>query len=175
MHFAFLYYIFVERIMKKILDKYKGIHPGKIIDRDLKKVKLSQRSFAVTIGEHSQTINAIINGHRSLTIGLALKIEQALGYEEGFLLILQVYYDITEYKRSEAELSIKGVPNIRKILFWDTDFDKINWGLYKEAIIQRVVERGSSEEKAEIARFYNIDSTELKKYKTPNAYRMKVN
>ena len=76
--------------MRNNLDTYKGIHPGKIIDRGLKKLNLSQRAFARNIGEHSQSINAIITGRRQLTTELSIKIERTLGYGEGFLLALQI-------------------------------------------------------------------------------------
>ncbi len=38
--------------------KYKGIHPGIILDRELKKRSLKQRPFALSINEHPQTFNA---------------------------------------------------------------------------------------------------------------------
>lgn len=168
MHFR----IFVKRIMAHKIDILKGIHPGKIISRDLKKKNLSQRSFAASIGVHSQTLNAIINGRRQLTIELSLKIEQALGYEEGFLYALRAYYLVIEFKNKELSQSVSGIPNIRKSLFWDIDFDSIDWGRYKKAVIQRVLERGNKAEKKEIARFYNIDVTELESYKSSNYYRI---
>lgn len=158
--------------MKIDIDTYKGIHPGRIIDKELKKRNISQREFARQIDEHSQTLNAVINGRRTLTTELSVKIDKAFGFEEGFLFVLQAYRNIIEYKQKEASNSISGVPNIRKILFWDTDFDKIDWGHYRYAVIQRVWERGTEEEKSEIARFYGIDVTELEKYKPTNSYRI---
>lgn len=158
--------------MKHNLDTYKGIHPGKIIDRSLKKLDLSQRAFARNIGEHNQLINAVITGRRSLTTELSIKIERALGFEEGFLLALQAYYNVAEYKRKEASSSVTGIPNIRKMLFWDTDFDKIDWGRYRRAVIQRVLERGSEAEIEEIIRFYKIQRSEINNYKPTNSYRI---
>ena len=159
--------------MKHNLDTYKGIHPGKIIDRSLKKLGLSQRAFARNIGEHSQSINAVITGRRPLTTELSRKIERALGYEEGFLLALQAYYNVAEYKRKEASSSVTGIPNIRKMLFWDTDFDKIDWGRYRRAVIQRVLERGNEAEIEEIIRFYKIQRSEINNYKSTNSYRIR--
>lgn len=158
--------------MKHNLDTYKGIHPGKIIDRSLKKLDLSQRAFARNIGEHNQLINAVITGRRSLTTELSIKIERALGFEEGFLLALQAYYNVAEYKRKEASSSVTGIPNIRKILFWDTDFDKIDWGRYRRAVVQRVLERGNEAEIEEIIRFYKIQRSEINNYKPTNSYRI---
>ena len=87
-----------------------------------------------------------------------------MGYEEGFLSILQSYYEIKQYKEKELANLYTGSPNIRKILFWDTDFDKINWGKYKKAVIQRVLERGSKEEIEKIRKFYGLSKNELRQY-----------
>ena len=132
----------------------------------------SQRSFAASIGEHSQTLNAVITGRRKLTVEMALKIEKALGYEEGFLLTLQTYYEIAEYKNRMADASVSGVPAIRRMLFWDTDFDKIQWGRSKEYVIERVMERGDEAEKQEIARFYGMDRAALDRYMPDQSWRI---
>ena len=160
--------------MKCNIDTYKGIQPGKIIDRGLKEFNLSQRAFAKNIGEHSQSINAVITGRRLLTTELAIKIERALGYDEGFLLALQAYYNIAEYKRKEASSSVTGIPDIRKMLFWDTDFDKIDWGRYRSFVVQRVLERGNKAEIEEIIRFYGIKHSDIKKYEPTNSYPNKL-
>ena len=56
----------------------------------------------------------------------------------------------------------------------DVDFDKINWGLRKKFVISRILERGSEEEKAEIARFYNLSIDELELYRNNNTYKVKI-
>ncbi|MDR2882903.1 MAG: HigA family addiction module antidote protein [Alistipes sp.] len=158
--------------MNRNIEPYKGIHPGRIIDRELKKRGTSQRSIAAAIGEHSQNLNAVITGRRRLTIELALRLENALGMEEGFLLALQAYYDIAEYKHRQAAGSVSGRPDVRRGLFWDTDFDRLDFGRYRGAVIQRVLERGSNAEIAEIARFYGLELSELDGYKPTNSYRI---
>ena len=160
--------------MNRNIEPYKGIHPGRIIDRELKKRGASQRSFAAAIGEHSQNLNAVITGRRRLTTEMAVRLENALGLEEGFLLTLQAYYDIAEYKHRQASKSVSGRPDIRRGLFWDTDFDKIDFGRYRRGIIQRVLERGNEAEKAEIARFYGLKLSELDNYKPTNSYRINI-
>lgn len=69
--------------MNIYIEKYKGIHPGIILEREFKKRGLQQRPFALSIGEHPQTLNAITKGKRKLNTALALKIEEKLGLEEG--------------------------------------------------------------------------------------------
>ncbi|WP_407716370.1 DUF6922 domain-containing protein [Dysgonomonas capnocytophagoides] len=47
---------------------------------------------------------------------------------------------------------------IRKSLFWDADFGKINWRKYKDADVKRVFERGNEEEIEEITQYYNLST-----------------
>lgn len=151
--------------MTNRIDLIKGIHPGKFIEWDLKRKSLTQRYLAQETGIPYQTINAIVSGRRNLTTEQAIKIERLLNYEEGFLAILQTYFDIKQYKEKELINLCKEVPNIRKSLFWDANFDKINWLKHKNVVIQRVLERGNTVEIEEIKRYYNLSTEELKKYK----------
>ncbi|MDP4290575.1 MAG: HigA family addiction module antitoxin [Bacteroidota bacterium] len=147
------------------IDILKGLHPGKLIERDLKRQHLTQRFLAQETGIPSQTINAVINGRRDLTTEQALKIEVLLGYDEGFLAILQTHYDIKRCKDKALLQLFDSPPRIRKSLFWDADFDQINWAKYKKAVIRRVLERGNDTEIDEITRFYHLTVTELEQYK----------
>lgn len=143
-------------IMSFKLEKYKGIHPGIILERLLAKKEISQRSFALSINEHPQTINAITKGRRSLNTALALKIEAALDIEEGSLALLQTYFDINEEKRKLKQ----NTPNLlilRKSLFWDTEIQNIDWSKQYSAVIERIFERGNESEKDEIIRFYGAE------------------
>ena len=91
--------MFIFVFMNREFEKYKGIHPGAILGRELDKRNLSQRPFALSLMEHPQTINAIIQGKRDMNTAIALKIESALDLEEGTLLVLQTYYDIKKEKQ----------------------------------------------------------------------------
>ena len=138
--------------MKTILDIIKGMHPGRYVDRELKKREISKRQFALTINEHPQTLGAIINEKRSMNVDLSLKIEEKLEIEEGFLMTLQVFYDI---KKSKYDPNYKpDLSKIRKVTFWDTTFEKIDWKLMKIAVITRILAYGNDEEINEINRFY---------------------
>ncbi|SFB91749.1 addiction module antidote protein, HigA family [Parapedobacter composti] len=156
--------------MIKQFEKYKGIHPGIVLERELKKRAIKQRPFALSLDEHPQTFNAITKGKRGLSTALALKIERELGLEEGTLVVLQAYYDIQKVKEKE----IQSTPNLsvlRTSLFWDTDINKIDWQKQYRAVIQRVFERGNEDEKGEITRFYGIEKVkqalEASKARTP--------
>jgi plasmid maintenance system antidote protein VapI len=140
--------------MTSEFDRYKGIHPGLILERELKKRKLSQRPFALSLPEHPQTFNAITKGKRDLNTALSLKIEKALNLEEGTLMILQIFYDIKKEKQKESQLIHPNFNILRKLLFWDTDIQKIDWEKHYKYVIQRVFERGNYDEQQELIRFY---------------------
>lgn len=140
--------------MMKAVEKYKGIHPGAVLERELKKRKLAKRPFALSIAVHPQSLNAITKGKRGMNTVLAMKIEEALDLEEGTLMTLQVYYDIKVEKQKRSSSKRPELANIRTILFWDTDFSKINWEKHDKYVIQRVFERGNQDEKNEILKFY---------------------
>lgn len=139
--------------MNQYIEKYKGIHPGIVLDREFRKRSLRQRPFALSIDEHPQTLNAITKGRRSLNTPLALKIEEKLGLEEGTLAVLQTYYDIKRERQKYSEQT-PDLSKLRKSLFWDTTMDAIDWQKQYKAVIRRVFERGNEAEKEEISRFY---------------------
>lgn len=158
--------------MRYSIENVKGMHPGALIKHELNRKKISQRKFAASINEHWQILNAVINEKRGISLGTALKVEKELGYDEGFLMILQVYYDIEKQKQKQIRSTLKGVPAIRRIIFWDTDFDSIDWAASKESVISRVLERGTEEEIAEIARYYGMNIESLGKYSTISTYKV---
>jgi len=139
--------------MEKILETIKGIHPGLILERELKKRNLHKGPFAISLKEYPQTLVSITKGKRRMNTNLALKIEKALGLEEGFLMTLQVYHDIKEIKKKGSK-SHPDFTKIRRVLFWDTELEGIDWEGKRDAVIKRVLERGNETEKDEIMRFY---------------------
>lgn len=149
----------------KTIDIIKGIHPGKFVDRELKKRNLNQRQFALSIGEHPQTLSAIIKGNRRMNVTLSINIEEQLELEEGFLMTLQVFYDIKEAKKDSTYKP--DLSKFRKVTFWDTSFDKIDWKQNKVAVIKRIFSRGTEIEQEEIIRFYGkevVDKVKLLKH-----------
>ncbi len=123
-----------------------------ILARELKKRNLKKRPFALSLQIYPQTINDITKGNRSIPTALSLKIDKALGLEEGTMHLLQAYFEIEREKHKQQDHPDLTI--IRKILFWDTDFDQINWKDQYRSIIERVFERGNDEEKQEILNFY---------------------
>jgi plasmid maintenance system antidote protein VapI len=132
----------------------KGLHPGIILERELKKRKLAKSRFALSLQEYPQVLGEITKGKRKMNIPLALKIEHALGFEEGYLMTLQLFYDIKQEKQKQHKDIYPDLSKFRPVLFWDTKMDKIDWVNQKQAIIKRVLERGNDQEKKELERFY---------------------
>jgi plasmid maintenance system antidote protein VapI len=133
----------------------KGIHPGIILERELKRRKLQKGKFALSINEFPQTIASISKGKRRMNPALSLKIEEALGLEEGYFMVLQAYFDIAEEKKKLTKNYHPELSKFRSALFWDTDIKLIDWEKYKKAVILRVFERGNDEEILEIIHFYS--------------------
>jgi len=142
--------------MEKRFERFKGIHPGLILERELNKRTIKPSPFALSVDTHRQIFNAILKGKRGIPIPLSLKVDKALGLEEGTFALLQTFYDIQKAKENEMSKIHPDLSIVRKILFWDTDIHKIDWQKQYKAVIQRVFERGNNEEKKEITRFYGL-------------------
>ncbi|MGN6646989.1 MAG: DUF6922 domain-containing protein, partial [Cytophaga sp.] len=140
--------------MKTLIEKYKGIHPGAILERELAKRNLKKAPFALSLNEYPQTLNDITKGKRGMTTALSLKIDKALDLEEGTMHLLQAYYEIEQEKQKINAQNHPDFTIIRKILFWDTDINKIDWQKHYRAVIERIFQRGNDEEKQELLRFY---------------------
>ena len=100
--------------MKSELNYIKGIHPGLVLERELDKRHLRKGAFALSLQEYPQTITAITKGKRGMNTALSLKIEKALDIEEGYFMILQVFFEIEEEKR-KLHISRIDVPKLRPV------------------------------------------------------------
>lgn len=83
---------------------YSTIHPGEVLDKELKNRGIAKKDFASTVGMPSTVLSAILSGKRSVTPDIAVLLEAALGMEATFWLNLQAQRDIEEAKRKEAFL-----------------------------------------------------------------------
>jgi plasmid maintenance system antidote protein VapI len=151
-------FIFVG--MKATVDLLKGIHPGIVLEQELKKRGLGKGRFALAIQEFPQTITAITKGKRDMNTPLALRIEHELGLEEGYFMTLQIFYDIKQEKKKMEKAIRPDLSLLRPAIFWDTDLQKIDWKRQKRAVIERVWERGNEREKAEMKRLYGEQEIE---------------
>lgn len=161
--------------MNTRIEILKGTPPGKVLEHDLNKRKIKKAELARRVGVTRQMIGAVISGRRDLSLKLSLRIERELDYEEGFLQHLQTYHKIDLLNKNESQALVRNKPDIRKNLFWDYDYENLDWIRYKNAIIHRVLERGTDSEKREIARFYRIPMDELDNYRLPEKYYRPAN
>lgn len=133
--------------------KIKGIHPGLILQREIKRQNIKSSHLAIRIKEHKQTISAIINQKRGVSAELSIKLASYFNTEEDYFMMLQASYDV-KTRLAAHQQKTPNLNNIRKVLFWDTSFNTIDWQKNKRAIIQRVLERGNAKEIKEIIAFY---------------------
>lgn len=158
------------------LTKIKGVHPGAILRRELKIQGLKGTELASSIEEHKQTISAILNKRRDINPRLSIKLSKHFNVDEDYFMLLQASYDVKMTAASEMK-NTPNLTNIRKVIFWDTTFDKIDWEKNKKAVIKRVLERGNKTEINEIIAFYGKEaiSNEIKSYKRSDLPSFKKN
>ena len=147
--------------MEKAIKILKGLHPGIILESELKKRKLSKGPFALRIGEYPQTISAITKGKRNMNTALAMRIEEDLHIEEGYFMTFQIYYDIKQEREKSNRVNKKDPPKLTPSLFWDTKIKKIDWQKQGNAVIERVIERGNKSDMDELNRFYGKERVDL--------------
>ena len=138
------------------ITKIKGVFPGAVLSRELKKRGLESKQFALSLGEYPQTINAINKGRRGINPALSIKLGEKLGVDAEYFMLLQACYEVE--KKKQELLTHQSKPNMaifQKALFWDTDIDKIDWQRHKRDVIRRVFERGKEAEIKEIISFYD--------------------
>lgn len=140
------------------IDKIKGIHPGIILKREISKRGLKNKDLALMVDEHAQTISAILKAKRSINPKLSIKLGRNLDVESDYFMLLQASYDVKLVNSSVSNKPLPNVNKIRKALFWDTDFNKIDWVKSRHAIIKRIFERGNKTEISEIIRFYGYET-----------------
>lgn len=138
------------------LSKIKGIHPGVILNREIKARGLKSKEFAFSIKEYPQTLSAILNKRRGINPQLSIKLGRNFNVDEDYFMLLQAAYDVKEAIIPETKTP--DLSKIRRILFWDTEYEKIDWLRQKKAIIKRVFERGDDIEINEIISFYGRET-----------------
>ena len=135
------------------LSKIKGVHPGLILKRELSRRNIKASELANNIGEHKQTISAILNQRRGINPSISIKLANEFNIEADYFMLLQASYDV-EKASNLITNRLPNLSNFRKVLFWDTTLDKIDWTKNKRAVIKRILERGNKKEINEIIAFY---------------------
>lgn len=136
------------------IECYKSIAPGKIIAHMIRKDGRTQQDLARELGVQRQVISAIVTGRRDIPEKLSYKLDDALGFETGFFLVIQAYYKARTHQiENKADTGL--TPTIRRAVFWDIDMDKLDWTLNKDFIIERVNQRGNREEIERVLHYYD--------------------
>jgi hypothetical protein len=63
---------------------------------------------------------------------------------------------ILQKKLRGSKREIPGKPNLPKWLFWELQYDAIDWRWSHRFIITRVLDRGTDEQLAELISFYGL-------------------
>tara|TARA_R110000751_G_scaffold180579_1_gene286986 strand:- start:117 stop:602 length:486 start_codon:yes stop_codon:yes gene_type:complete len=106
------------------LEKVRGIHPGAVLKRALKKRDITASDLARSIDEHKQTLSTILNGRRSVNPKLSIKLSKVFDARADYFMLMQASYDVQQ----QVAMIPKRMPNLkhfRKALFWDTQLDGI--------------------------------------------------
>ena len=74
--------------MNREIEILKGIHPGFVLERKIRKRHLKKRQLALIIHEFPQTLKTITKGKRDMNTSLSLKLEKELGLEEGYFYVI---------------------------------------------------------------------------------------
>lgn len=99
------------------MERFKGIHPGLILERELKRRAIKPSPFARSIDTQRQIFNAIIKGQRGIPVPLSLKVDQALGFEEGTFALLQTFYEIKNAKTNMGNINKPDLTTFAKSSF----------------------------------------------------------
>ena len=125
-------------------EKVKGVHPGAILKRELRKRNIKAVALAKSIEEYPQTINAITKERRGINPNLSIKLGEFFHVEKEYFMLLQASYEVKcSLKKQQANPLTR---KVRNILFWDTHIGSLDSVEHKRFIIQRVLEYGNESE-----------------------------
>lgn len=140
------------------LNRIKGIHPGAILKRELKKRKIKSIDLANEIREHAQTINAITKERRNMNAKLSYKLGEYFDIPNNYFMIIQATYEVEKYKITQIRKTNPLIGKIRKSIFWDTKIELIDFEKNQRFIIQRILERGNKEEINHLIKIYSLQT-----------------
>lgn len=87
--------------MTSPIDGLPPIHPGRFLRDELEALGLSARKFAAHIGVPHNAITGIMNGERSVSAAMAIRLGHAFGTSAQYWLNLQTIYDL---KQAQAQM-----------------------------------------------------------------------
>ena len=87
-------------------DNLPPIHPGRFLRDELEALGLSARKFAEHIHVPHNAVTEIMNGERSISAQMAIRLGQAFATTPQYWLNLQTLYDL---KRARAEMPVEAL------------------------------------------------------------------
>ena len=97
---------------------------GEVIRSRLAELGISQVELASRVGEHFQTISAIINGRREVTVPLSIRIDDVLLFPVGTIALAQTRYQVEKEVNSNH---LEGMNEKRHIIL---EMIKANGGFW---------------------------------------------
>jgi addiction module HigA family antidote len=88
------------------VDNLPPIHPGSFLRDELDALGISARKFAAHIGVPHNAVTGIMNGERSISAQMAIRLGQAFGTTPQYWQNLQAIYDL---KLACAEMPIEAL------------------------------------------------------------------
>ena len=82
---------------------FMAVHPGMMIKPELEERGISQKDFAKMLDMQPSHVSEVLNGKRTLSAEIALKIEKAIGLPAKALLSAQALYDIESANVEKAD------------------------------------------------------------------------
>ena len=79
------------------------VHPGMMIRPERDELGITQKDFAKMLGVQASHLSEVLNGKRSLTTDLAMKIEDAIGLPAKILLAAQTQYDLDAVNPTDSD------------------------------------------------------------------------
>ena len=138
------------------LERIKGIHPGAILKRELKKRGIKSIDLAKDIDEHPQTINAITKERRGINAKLSFKLGDYFNISNEYFMMLQAAHEVEVYRKSQTESTNPLLGKFRKSIFWDTKIELIDYNKNRRSVIQRILERGNKKEIKSLIKIYSL-------------------
>ena len=84
----------INRRFPHISNNMRPIHPGEILREELAEIGISANAFAAAIRVPANRVTGILNGARSITADIALRLAKYFGTTPEFWLNLQSAYDL---------------------------------------------------------------------------------
>jgi addiction module HigA family antidote len=92
----------------------RPIHPGEILDEELKELGMSARNLAEILGVPSNRLSQIIGGKRDITADTALRLARYFGTSPDFWMNLQTAYDLDLARQQTGDTIKRIAPRKRR-------------------------------------------------------------